>query len=154
MFSLISHSPGETWKLAERLAPRLSAGDVISLTGDLGAGKTVFVKGLADGLGIDEIITSPTFTIIKEYEGRLPLYHFDVYRLAHPDELDDLGVDEYFYSEGVAVVEWGDKVSALLPTEHLEIRIVRLVDDEFRRIEINPRGSSWCERVRQWLTGE
>jgi tRNA threonylcarbamoyladenosine biosynthesis protein TsaE len=153
MFAVISHSPDDTWELAKRLAPKLSAGDVISLSGDLGAGKTVFTKGLAEGLDITEPVTSPTFTILKEYRGRLPLFHFDVYRLGHPDELDELGVDEYFYSDGVSVVEWGDKVSALIPEEHLDIKMVRLVDDDFRRLEITPRGSSWRERVEQWLTG-
>jgi tRNA threonylcarbamoyladenosine biosynthesis protein TsaE len=153
MFAVISHSPDDTWELAKRLAPKLSAGDVISLSGDLGAGKTVFTKGLAEGLDITEPVTSPTFTILKEYRGRLPLFHFDVYRLGHPDELDELGVDEYFYSDGVSVVEWGDKVSALIPEEHLDIKMVRLVDDDFRRLEITPRGSSWRKRVEQWLTG-
>jgi tRNA threonylcarbamoyladenosine biosynthesis protein TsaE len=153
MFAVISHSPDDTWELAKRLAPKLSAGDVISLSGDLGAGKTVFTKGLAEGLDITEPVTSPTFTILKEYRGRLPLFHFDVYRLGHPDELDELGVDECFYSDGVSVVEWGDKVSALIPEEHLDIKMVRLVDDDFRRLEITPRGSSWRKRVEQWLTG-
>jgi tRNA threonylcarbamoyladenosine biosynthesis protein TsaE len=154
MIFVITHSPDETKNLAKRLALILLAGDIISLSGDLGAGKTVFTKGLAEGLGITEPVTSPTFTIIKEYKGRLPLFHFDVYRLSHPEELDELGVDEYFYSDGVSVVEWGDKVSSLMPDERLEIRMIGLVDDELRRIEITPRGDSWSGRVEQWLTGE
>lgn len=136
------------------MAHILRPGDVITLSGDLGAGKTVFTKGLAEGMGISEPVTSPTFTIIKEYEGRLALYHFDVYRLADPDELDELGVDEYFYSDGVSVVEWGDKVAPLIPEEHLEIKIIRLIDDDSRRIEVTPHGSSWADRVKRWLTGE
>lgn len=154
MLTVITHSPEETRELAKKLAPKLSAGDVINLSGDLGAGKTVFTKGLAKGLEIDEPVTSPTFTIIKEYEGRLPLYHFDVYRLFEPDELDELGVDEYFYGDGVSVVEWGDKVKELLPDVHLEVKMLRLVDENFRRIEISPYGESWQRKVDEWLLGE
>jgi tRNA threonylcarbamoyladenosine biosynthesis protein TsaE len=132
----------------------LSEGDVISLSGDLGAGKTVFTKGLAEGLSISEPVTSPTFTIIKEYSGRLPLYHFDVYRLSDPNELDALGVDEYFYGDGVSVVEWGDKVEELMPDIHVDVRMLRLVDESFRRIEIAPHGASWQTRVEKWLSGE
>ncbi|NCO66517.1 MAG: tRNA (adenosine(37)-N6)-threonylcarbamoyltransferase complex ATPase subunit type 1 TsaE [Candidatus Aquicultor secundus] len=154
MFSVITHSPEETWELARKLAPILSSGDVINLSGDLGAGKTVFSKGLAVGLGIDEPVTSPTFTLIKEYMGRLPLYHFDVYRLSSPEEMEELGFDEYFYGDGVSVVEWGDKIEELLPDVRLDIRLLRLVDDEFRRIEVTPQGDVWQEKVDQWLVRE
>ncbi|MBE0447733.1 MAG: tRNA (adenosine(37)-N6)-threonylcarbamoyltransferase complex ATPase subunit type 1 TsaE [Actinobacteria bacterium] len=154
MFTVITHSPEETWELAKRLAPKLSKGDLIDLSGDLGAGKTVFAKGLAEGLGIDGPVTSPTFTIIKEYEGRLPLYHFDVYRLTSPDELEELGADEYFYGEGVSVIEWGNRVEELLPDERLTIKILRLVDDSFRRVEIIPYGDRWRQKVDSWLLGD
>lgn len=154
MFSVITHSPEETWELAQKLAPILSSGDVINLSGDLGAGKTVFTKGLAVGLGIDEPVTSPTFTLIKEYEGRLPLFHFDVYRLASPEEMEELGFDEYFYGDGVSVVEWGDKIEELLPDVRLDVKILRLVDDAFRRIEVIPHGDPWREKVDRWLVGE
>lgn len=154
MFTIISHSPDETRELARKLAPILSEGDVINLSGDLGTGKTVFTKGLADGLGIDEPVTSPTFTIIKEYKGRLPLYHFDVYRLADASELDELGVDEYFYGDGISVVEWGDKVEELMPQAHLEVKILRLVDESFRRLQIIPYGDTWNQKARQWLSIE
>ncbi|MDI6716546.1 MAG: tRNA (adenosine(37)-N6)-threonylcarbamoyltransferase complex ATPase subunit type 1 TsaE [Actinomycetota bacterium] len=151
MFTVISHSSEETWELAKRLAPMLSRGDVINLCGDLGAGKTVFAKGLADGLGIDEPVTSPTFTIVKEYQGNLPFYHFDVYRLSSPDELEELGADEYFYGDGVTVIEWGDKVEELLPDIRLEIKMIRLVDDDFRRLEVLPYGNEWERKVKEWL---
>jgi tRNA threonylcarbamoyladenosine biosynthesis protein TsaE len=154
MHSVITHSPEETWELARKLAPILSSGDVINLSGDLGAGKTVFTKGLAVGLGIDEPVTSPTFTLIKEYEGRLPLYHFDVYRLASPEEMEELGFDEYFYGDGVSVVEWGDKIEELLPDVRLDIKMLRLVDDAFRRIEVMPYGDVWQHKVDEWLVGE
>jgi tRNA threonylcarbamoyladenosine biosynthesis protein TsaE len=149
MITVITHSAGETRDFARNMSKMLQPGDIISLSGDLGAGKTVFTKGLAEGLGIKEPVTSPTFTIIKEYtEGRLPLYHFDVYRLGHPDELAELGVDEYFFSTGVSVVEWGNRVASLLPEEHLVIKIERMVDEDLRRIEIEPFGSKWTERVK------
>ncbi len=155
MYPVISHSPEETWGLASKLAPVLSKGDFINLSGDLGAGKTVFTKGLAAGLGIIEPVTSPTFTIIKEYgEGRLPLYHFDVYRLFSPDELEELGFDEYFYGDGLTVIEWGDKVEELLPDIRLDVKILRLIDDNFRRIEISPYGDAWKEKFEKWRPGE
>ncbi len=155
MYPVISHSPEETWGLASKLAIVLSKGDLINLSGDLGAGKTVFTKGLAAGLGIIEPVTSPTFTIIKEYgEGRLPLYHFDVYRLFSPDELEELGFDEYFYGDGLTVIEWGDKVEELLPDIRLDVKILRLVDDNFRRIEISPYGDAWQEKFEKWRPGE
>jgi len=140
--------------LARKLAPILTKGDLISLSGDLGAGKTVFAKGLAAGLGIDAPVTSPTFTIIKEYEGKLPLFHFDVYRLASAEELEELGADEYFYGEGVSVVEWGDRVEEILPEERLSIRILRLVDEDLRRIEVTSHGERWKKQVDKWLDGE
>jgi tRNA threonylcarbamoyladenosine biosynthesis protein TsaE len=131
---LTTDSEAQTKELAVRLAPALAAGDLISLTGDLGAGKTRFVQGLAAGLGVVGPVNSPTFTIIKLYSGRLPLYHFDVYRLTAPSELESLGFEEYFYGDGVTVVEWGDKVRDLLPPDHLRIEIHRTLDDISRRL--------------------
>lgn len=103
-FEWISTSVKETQQMAERLARYLKPGDVLALDGDLGAGKTNFTQGLARGLGVTAVVNSPTFTIIKEYSGRYPLYHMDVYRLE--DEWEDLGFDEYFYGDGITVVEW------------------------------------------------
>src|SRR3972149_9195313 len=101
---LTTNSETETKQLAKSLAKALRPGDIISLTGDLGAGKTRFVQGLADGLGVNEAVTSPTFTIIRSYEGRLPLHHFDVYRLSGLRDLDHLGYEEYFFGDGVTVI--------------------------------------------------
>lgn len=99
-------------------------GTVIALTGDLGAGKTTLTKSIAKGLGIDDVITSPTFNIVKEYgSGRLPLYHFDVYRIGDVDEMYELGYEEYFYGEGISVVEWADLIEDLMPEDTLWIRI-------------------------------
>src|SRR5690606_13219720 len=115
--TFISEEEAHTEAIASSLADIVQAGDVITLTGELGVGKTHFTKGLAKGLGIIERVTSPTFTIVKEYEGRLPLYHLDVYRLEHSDE--DIGFDEYFYGDGVAVIEWAQFIEAFLPEEYL-----------------------------------
>ena len=109
-------SPKETYALGEKIGREALPGQVYTLNGDLGVGKTVFTQGVAAGLGIDEPINSPTFTIIQEYEsGRLPLYHFDVYRITDPDEMFNIGAEEYFFGEGVCVVEWADLIAELLP---------------------------------------
>ncbi len=102
----LSHSEKETYAFAKRVADRLKGGEVILLNGDLGAGKTTFTKGLAKALGVEETVTSPTFTYVREYEGRLPLFHFDMYRVSDTDEVYELGLEEYFYRGGVVVAEW------------------------------------------------
>ena len=121
-----------------RLAQTLKAGDVIALIGDLGSGKTALTKYIAEGLGIFEQITSPTFTIVKEYySGRLPLYHFDVYRISDEEEMYELGYEEYLYGNGVTVIEWADKIKKLLPERNIVIRITH-GSNEFERIyEVN-----------------
>lgn len=121
-------SPEETMQFAERLGERLESGDVCTLEGDLGAGKTTFTKGLGKGLGVKRTINSPTFTIIKEYQGKVPFYHMDVYRLEDSDE--DLGFDEYFSGEGVCVVEWAHFIEEFLPIERLAIHIAYESDVE------------------------
>lgn len=102
----LSHNVEETYKIAEQVASGLKGGEVILLNGDLGAGKTTFTKGLAKALGVQDTVTSPTFTYVKEYYGRLKLYHFDMYRVGDADEVYELGLEEYFYKGGVVVVEW------------------------------------------------
>lgn len=144
-------SPNETQNLAALLSPYLKAGDIISLTGDLGAGKTCFTQGLAEGLEIKEKITSPTFNLIKEYKNAISLYHFDVYRLNSADELYDLGYEEYFYGEGVTVIEWGDKIRLLLPEKLLEIEFHRMLDDNIREIKISYHGERWEQIVKEWM---
>ena len=124
--------------MAADFAKTLRAGDVLCMYGDLGAGKTAFVQGLAQGLGIDEHITSPTFTIVNEYEGTLPLYHFDVYRIADSDEMYEIGFDEYVYGEGVSVIEWCELIEDILPEKRYNITITKNYDkgDNYREIEI------------------
>jgi tRNA threonylcarbamoyladenosine biosynthesis protein TsaE len=119
--SFETHSAEQTRALGERLAAELQGGDVVCLHGKLGAGKTVWVKGLAQGLGAAREATSPTFTLINEYPGPRPLYHFDLYRLTGAAELEDLGAEEYFYSSGISVVEWAEKAAQLMPSRHWDI---------------------------------
>lgn len=132
-----------------KLGCLFEGGEVVTLNGDLGAGKTTLTKSIARGLGIEEHITSPTFTIVNEYEGRLKLYHFDVYRLESPDEMYDLGYEEYFYSDGVSVVEWAEIVYQTLPEEKLEIYIYRGEGDEQRTIKLMPFGSRYEKLVEE-----
>lgn len=133
-----TYTEEETIKVAVRLANLLRPGDVITLEGDLGAGKTTFTKGIADGLGVKRIVNSPTYTIIKEYEGELPLYHMDVYRLEDSDE--DIGFTEYFEGDGISVVEWAQFIKEYLPKERLEIKI-DVMESQNRMIEFYPHGS-------------
>jgi tRNA threonylcarbamoyladenosine biosynthesis protein TsaE len=118
-----TNSPEETWTLAAELADELGPGTVIALHGDLGAGKTCFIQGFAAALGIDEPITSPTYTIIGEYEGRLPLHHIDLYRLSGPEEAIGLGLEEYFDVNGITAIEWAERAEGLLPPDLLHIQI-------------------------------
>ncbi|SDY60541.1 tRNA (adenosine(37)-N6)-threonylcarbamoyltransferase complex ATPase subunit type 1 TsaE [Tindallia californiensis] len=129
----------ETEALAEKLASNLEPGDIIGLRGDLGAGKTTFTKALGAALGVKEDITSPTFTLLQEYEGNVPVYHFDVYRMNDPQEFNDLGAEEYFDGDGISVVEWADMVEAYLPDKRLQIEI-RWLDSDQRKICFIPLG--------------
>ncbi|MDO6355852.1 tRNA (adenosine(37)-N6)-threonylcarbamoyltransferase complex ATPase subunit type 1 TsaE [Caloramator sp. CAR-1] len=130
-----SNSQEMTFEIGLKIAKLLKKGDVISLNGDLGAGKTHLVKGIAKGLEVHEDITSPTFTIVNEYDGKMPLYHFDVYRISDISELYEIGFEEYIYGEGVSVIEWGNLVEELLPDYTIKINI-RILDDNTREIEI------------------
>ncbi len=119
-----TNSEQETRAFGEKLGRKALPGQVYALEGGLGAGKTVLTKGLAAGLGIEEPVSSPTFTILQIYEGgRLPLYHFDVYRIEDIDEMEEVGYDDYFYGEGICTVEWSDLIAALLPPDAIRIRI-------------------------------
>lgn len=134
-----SFRPEDTCELGKRLGEQAAAGTVYCLIGDLGAGKTLFTQGFAKGMGICEPVSSPTFTIVQEYEqGRLPFYHFDVYRISDPEELYEIGYEEYFYGQGVCLVEWADLVSELIPEEAVVIRIDRDLEKgfDYRRIEV------------------
>jgi tRNA threonylcarbamoyladenosine biosynthesis protein TsaE len=133
--SFTSRSPEDTQAIGERLGARLEAGDVVACIGELGAGKTCFLQGLARGLGVQADVTSPTFVLINQYRGRLPVYHVDAYRTESLTELVDLGVEELFHGDGVAVVEWADKLLPLLPSHAITVTITGL-GDEPRQIVI------------------
>lgn len=134
----ISNFPAETEALGEALAARLTAGTVVAFTGDLGAGKTAFTRGLARGLGVPDRVTSPTFTIVNEYEGgRLPLFHFDMYRLGSSDELFDIGWEDYLARGGVCAVEWSEQTEDALPSNAIRVTIARCPEaDTWRTITI------------------
>ncbi|RLA94806.1 MAG: tRNA (adenosine(37)-N6)-threonylcarbamoyltransferase complex ATPase subunit type 1 TsaE [Deltaproteobacteria bacterium] len=140
----------ETEKVGEILGSQLLPGDVIALIGELGTGKTCFTRGLAFGLGIDRNvpIVSPSFTIINEYPGAVPLYHFDFYRLNNLSEVLDLGYEEYFFGKGVTVIEWGEKVESILPEEHLKVKFY-FQDDNVREIKIKGYGKLFNQRIRE-----
>ena len=134
-----THNSKETYELGFNMGKSAKAGDVYCLDGDLGVGKTVFTQGFAKGLGINEPINSPTFTIVQEYhEGGLPLYHFDVYRIGDITEMDEIGYEEYFYSEGVCLIEWGNLISEIMPENATYITISKDLSKgfDYRRIEV------------------
>jgi tRNA threonylcarbamoyladenosine biosynthesis protein TsaE len=141
-------SAPETADLAAALSELARPGDVIVLAGDLGAGKTAFTQGFGRGLGVAERITSPTFTLAHQYEGRLTLHHLDVYRLEHLNEVLDIGLPEMLDEGGVVIIEWGDAISPALPADLLEVRITLGEGDDDRSLAITPVGSSWSARRR------
>ncbi len=135
-----TYSAEETFALGEKLGLESEAGAVYTMVGDLGVGKTVFTQGLAKGLGIEEPISSPTFTIIQEYDGtRIPFYHFDVYRIGDIEEMDEIGFDEYIYGNGVCMIEWANLIEEILPEERTEIIIEKDLEQgfDYRKITIN-----------------
>ena len=129
----------DTYEIGKKIGEEATPGQVICLYGDLGVGKTVFTKGLADGLGITEPIQSPTFTIVREYEeGRIPLYHFDVYRIGDPEEMYEIGYEDYFYGQGICLIEWAQLIEELIPSEAIRIYIDKDLEKglDYRRIRI------------------
>ena len=148
MLTVESQSPDHTFLLGEFLGAIAAPGDIYCLSGDLGAGKTVFARGVANGLGVTGRVASPTFTLINEHPGRIPFYHMDVYRLGGPDEMADLGYEEYFYGQGVTLLEWAGVVAELLPEERLEINILQTGDDS-REISFVPRGERYHRLVEE-----
>ncbi len=148
---ITSHSPEETQQLGRRLGELALPGDVFLLCGTLGAGKTCLAQGIAWGLGIEEYALSPTFVIVREMQGRLPLYHIDLYRLDNLDEIEDLGLDDYLYGKGACVVEWAEKALNLLPAEHLLIEIDTL-SDTGRSLRLKPNGERYRELAARLKT--
>lgn len=134
-----THSEQETLELGKKLAQEAEPGQVFSLVGNLGVGKTVFTKGMAEGLGITEPVSSPTFTIVQVYEeGRMPFYHFDVYRIGDPEEMEEIGYEDYFYGQGICLVEWANLIEELMPEHTIHILIEKDLEKgfDYRRITI------------------
>ncbi len=158
---IVSHSSAQTQRLGMRLGDLLRGGELLLLQGQLGSGKTTFTQGLAMGMGISEQVSSPTFTLLKEYSGQSPssngssqrgpaLYHFDLYRLDDPEEIFDLGFEDYFYDgSGVCVVEWADKAAALWSDNHLCIRLKSMSETK-RSLLLTATGTRYCELLRQF----
>lgn len=137
-----TYSPEETYEAGYHIGEKLMPGDIMCLDGDLGVGKTVFTQGVAAGLGIDEAVCSPTFTLIQEYhEGRIPLYHFDVYRISDISEMDELGYEEYFYGDGACLIEWGCLIREVIPDNAVYITIEKDTQKgfDYRKITISDR---------------
>ena len=134
---IISKSPEDTFALGKQIGESEAPGSVLTLVGDLGVGKTVFTQGLAEGLGISDAVNSPTFTIVQIYEeGRIPLYHLDVYRIGDISEMDEIGYEDYFYGDGVCLIEWANLIEELLPERYVEIRIEKNLEKGFDYREI------------------
>ncbi len=146
---LVTTDAGETQALGQALAPILRPRDVVSLTGDLGAGKTTMVQGIARALGVGEPVLSPTFTLVRQYHGVMPIYHLDVYRLDRIQDVIDLGLDEMVDDDALVLIEWGDAIEGLLPEEHLQIKLSIPGDDDRRRVAISARGATWAARWDQ-----
>jgi len=145
-----SKNPAQTIRWGKWVGVRLERSDVVALIGELGAGKTTLAQGIADGLGVSKgsYITSPTFTIINEYAGRVPLYHLDFYRIDSPSEVEHLGVEEYLEGDGVALIEWADKIEKFLPREYLMI-FLEYIDLSVRRISMQGIGERYQEMVEK-----
>ena len=137
-----TRSPEETFALGEKIGRQAQKGQVYTLTGDLGTGKTVFTQGVAAGLGIREPVNSPTFTIVQVYEeGRLPFYHFDVYRIGDIEEMEEIGYDDYFFGEGICLIEWAELIQEILPEDRISITIQKDLEKgfDYRRIIIEEK---------------
>jgi tRNA threonylcarbamoyladenosine biosynthesis protein TsaE len=150
---VVTRSTDETLALAGSVGELLRAGDVVSLAGDLGAGKTVFARGVARALGVSDPVVSPSFTIVREYEGRVPVVHVDIYRIETFQELHDIGFEEVVRDDAVTLVEWGDVIDGLMPSDRLEVRLAAGSADDERVIEIEGHGRSWRARAAELAVG-
>ena len=148
ILSILSSSPEETQILGFHLGELSEPGDIYVLTGKLGAGKTTLTQGIARGLGIRENVMSPSFVLIRELKGRLPLYHIDLYRLDKIEEITELGLDDYLYGQGVSVIEWGEKAGDALPEENLRIEL-RYMSDNEREINFKANGTRYRKLLKQ-----
>lgn len=143
----ISHSDAQTQRFGARLGPFLQSGDVLALVGDLGSGKTRWVKGVCQGLGVIDPVISPTFTLVNEYQGRLPIYHIDLYRISAAVETLTFGLEEYLYGSGICLIEWADRITALLPSDYLTVELYYLEETK-RRLVLRPHGERFTSLLK------
>jgi tRNA threonylcarbamoyladenosine biosynthesis protein TsaE len=150
-YQITTLSVDETRKLGKTIGAMLTAGTILALTGDLGSGKTCFVQGLARGLEVPDnyYITSPSYTLINEYPGRVPLFHVDLYRIANPVDIEDIGLYEILDDDGVVAIEWADRMGKDLPPNHVSLQF-EIIDDKTRKISIIPKGIKAVEEFRKW----
>lgn len=146
---VVTNSAEETMALGVKLAGYLGAGDILGLTGGLGAGKTTFVKGIARGLGVKEMVSSPSFVLIKEYAGKPPLYHFDLYRMDKLEDMEYLGMEEYLFEQGICVIEWADKMRMLLP-DYLRVQL-DIIGENKRQFNFFAQGRHYEDIVRRYF---
>ena len=146
--TIVTKSPEETKKLGEEVSKLARPGDLLAFYGELGAGKTCFIQGISQQLEVKDYVTSPSFTIINEYQGKIPIYHFDLFRLNTAEEILELGYEEYFYGEGLTVIEWAEKIEQLLPKEHLKIYI-KFKDHYKRTISFIPQGDRFKKILKE-----
>ena len=145
----ISHSESQTHRLGARLAEFLLPGDVLALTGELGTGKTRWAQGVCQGLGVTGRVVSPTFTLVNEYQGRLPVYHIDLYRLGEADEALSFGLEDYLYGDGIALIEWAERAAALLPPAYLGIELYHMEFNK-RRVVLRPHGARFTQLIADY----
>lgn len=155
MLSIVSNSLSDTREIGKKIGEFLNIGDIVCLSGDLGAGKTVLAKGLVEGLGVLEQVTSPTFTIVNEYSGRCNIYHFDVYRVYDTEELLEMGFEEYIYGEGISIIEWAELIKPILPDTVLWVEIKKDFNkgEDFREIILKPYGKRYEQLLQQLCLG-
>ena len=155
MLTYLSGSEDDTFRFGDRIGENVKPGDILLLYGDLGSGKTVLARGIAHGVGVSGMVTSPTFTLMNPYVGKYPVYHFDLYRLTQPEELYDLDYEEYFYGDGIAVVEWPERMDDLIPEEHLKIFLEKTDSEDRRKIMLESLGGRYqvLEEVLQSYEG-
>ena len=146
--TIITKSPEETKKIGKEVGKLARPGDLLAFYGELGAGKTCFIQGISQQLEVKDYVTSPSFTIINEYQGKIPIYHFDLFRLNNAEEILELGYEEYFYGEGLAVIEWAEKIEQLLPKEHLKIDI-KFKNYHKRIISFIPQGDRFEKLLKE-----
>ena len=146
--TIITNSPEETKKIGEKVGKLARPGDLLAFYGELGAGKTCFIQGISQQLEVKDYVVSPSFTIINEYQGKIPIYHFDLFRLGNAEEILELGYEEYFYGEGLTVIEWAEKIEPLLPKEHLKINI-KFKDCYERTISFIPQGARFGKLLKE-----